>query len=202
MSEPSSAILEISNLSVSYATPRGAVRALAHVDLHVPRGEIVGIVGESGCGKTTLISTVLRLLPANATVAGGSILFNGREVLTMRQSELRRLRGGGIAMVFQDPMTALNPVLSIGTQMVDVQFREQRSTAEKRAAAVAMLRRVGIPDAESRLSDHPHQFSGGMRQRIAIAMALPPTLASSSPTSPRPRSTSRWRRRSSISCAS
>jgi len=185
MSEPSPPILEIRNLSVSYATPRGAVRALAHVDLTVPKGEIVGIVGESGCGKTTLISTVTRLLPGNATVTGGSILFNGREVLAMNEAELRRLRGGGIAMVFQDPMTSLNPVLSIGTQMVDVQFREQRSTAEKRAAAIAMLKRVGIPDAESRLDDHSHQFSGGMRQRIAIAMALltnPSLLIADEPT--------------------
>ncbi len=185
MSERSAPILEIANLSVSYATPRGAVRALAHVDLVVPRGEIVGIVGESGCGKTTLISTVMRLLPGNATVNGGTILFNGRDVLAMDEADMRRLRGGGIAMVFQDPMTTLNPVLSIGTQMIDVQFREQRTTAEKRAAAIAMLNRVGIPDAQSRLDDYPHQFSGGMRQRIAIAMALltnPSLLIADEPT--------------------
>ncbi|MCI0429625.1 MAG: ABC transporter ATP-binding protein [Rhodospirillales bacterium] len=185
MSERSAPILEIANLSVSYATPRGAVRALAHVDLVVPRGEIVGIVGESGCGKTTLISTVMRLLPGNAMVNGGSILFNGRDVLAMDEADMRRLRGGGIAMVFQDPMTTLNPVLSIGTQMIDVQFREQRPTAEKRSAAVAMLNRVGIPDAQSRLDDYPHQFSGGMRQRIAIAMALltnPSLLIADEPT--------------------
>jgi peptide/nickel transport system ATP-binding protein len=185
MSEQGSEILQIHNLSVAYATPRGAVRALAHVDLTVPRGEIVGIVGESGCGKTTLISSVLRLLPANGAVVDGSILFNGREVLAMSDAEMRRLRGGGIAMVFQDPMTALNPVLSVGRQMVDVQFREQRSSAEKRAAAIAMLRRVGIPDADSRLKDYPHQFSGGMRQRIAIAMALltnPSLLIADEPT--------------------
>jgi oligopeptide/dipeptide ABC transporter ATP-binding protein len=185
MSERTAPILEVRDLSVAYATPRGAVRALAHVDLTVPRGEIVGIVGESGCGKTTLISTVLRLLPGNATVTSGSIRFERREVLEMGEAELRKLRGGGIAMVFQDPMTALNPVMSVGRQMIDVQFRERRSVAEKRAAAVALLRRVGIPDAESRLDDYPHQFSGGMRQRIAIAMALltnPSLLIADEPT--------------------
>ena len=151
------------------------------------RGEIVGIVGESGCGKTTLISTVLRLLPGNATVTSGSIRFEGREVLEMGDAELRRLRGGGIAMVFQDPMTALNPVLSIGRQMVDVQYpRDVDRPREKRAAATALLKRVGIPDARAaRLDDYPHQFSGGMRQRIAIAMALltnPSLLIADEPT--------------------
>ena len=178
-------ILEVSGLSVEYATPRGAVKALRDVSIEVPRGEIVGIVGESGCGKTTLISAIIRLLAENATVTEGRVVYDGRDVLAMGTDELRGLRGGGIAMVFQDPMTSLNPVISVGEQMIDVQYREERSRAEKRAAATAVLRRVGIADAAHRLDDFPHQFSGGMRQRIAIAMALlanPGLLVADEPT--------------------
>ncbi len=179
-------VLEVRGLSVDFLTPRGTVRALRDVNLAVPRGGIVGVVGESGSGKTTLASTVIRLLPDNAVVRSGEVLFEGRDVLAMGTAELRALRGRSLSMVFQDPMTSLNPVLSIGTQMIDIQYRERGlGRAGKRRRAVDMLRRVGIPDPERRLDRYPHEFSGGMRQRIVIAMALlagPDLLIADEPT--------------------
>ncbi|MGH6920964.1 MAG: ATP-binding cassette domain-containing protein, partial [Geminicoccaceae bacterium] len=156
-------LLEVRGLTVDFLTPRGRVHALRNVDLAVPRGEIVGLVGESGCGKTTLISAVMRLLADNAEVRGGQIAFDGRDILKLGERELRRLRGDRIAMVFQDPMSALNPVLPIATQAIDIQYRTRASRAEKRRRAIDMLRRVGIPDPEQRVDGYPHQFSGGMR---------------------------------------
>jgi oligopeptide/dipeptide ABC transporter ATP-binding protein len=178
-------ILAIRDLSVDFLTPRGPVHALRQVSFSVPRGSIVGIVGESGSGKSTLALAAMGLLPPNATVRSGQIVFHGTDILTMTPAQLRDLRGRCISMVFQDPMTSLNPVLSIGTQMVDIQYRNRISTAEQRRKAAAMLRRVGIPDAEQRLNRHPHEFSGGMCQRIAIAMALlgaPELLIADEPT--------------------
>jgi oligopeptide/dipeptide ABC transporter ATP-binding protein len=179
------ALLEVRGLSVDFQTPRGRVHALRDVDLMVPRGEVVGLVGESGCGKTTLVSAVMRLLAENAEIRSGQILFDGQDILTLAPDRLRRLRGDRIAMVFQDPMTALNPVLTIATQAIDVQYRAQASRAEKRRRAIAMLRRVGIPDPERRIDRYPHEFSGGMRQRICIALALiagPDLLIADEPT--------------------
>ena len=178
-------LLEVRDLAVEFRTVRGVVRALRRVDLTVPRNKVVGIVGESGCGKSTLINTVLRLLAPNAIVAGGSVHFQDDDVLAMSDEELNRLRGQLISMVFQDPMTALNPVISVGKQMTDILYREPHSTSEKRARATEMLRLVGIPDASDRLDDYPHEFSGGMRQRICIAMALmmnPALLIADEPT--------------------
>ena len=178
-------ILEISGLSISFRTPRGAVRALRDVSLAVPRDRVVGVVGESGCGKTTLISAVLALLAENAVVEGGTIRFEGEDVLAMDSGALRALRGRRIAMVFQDPMTAMNPVLSIARQMTDIQYRDDASPATKRERAVAMLRRVGIADPEQRIDGYPHHLSGGMRQRVSIAMALlmnPSLLIADEPT--------------------
>ncbi|MSP87668.1 MAG: ABC transporter ATP-binding protein [Alphaproteobacteria bacterium] len=178
-------ILDIRNLSISFATPRGSVDALRNVSLTVPPDRIVGIVGESGCGKTTLISAVMHLLAHNAIVRAGTIQFEGTDVLTMTEDRLRDLRGRRMAMVFQDPMTSLNPVVSIATQMIDIQYRDAGSTQDKLQRAVAMLRKVGIPDPEQRIQGYPHQFSGGMRQRISIAMALlmnPALLIADEPT--------------------
>jgi peptide/nickel transport system ATP-binding protein len=178
-------LLEIRNLSLSFRTPRGQLRALRDVSVDIPRKRIVGIVGESGCGKSTLISTILRLLPGNAEITGGEILFDGEDLLKKSEAGMRKLRGGRISMIFQDPMTSLNPVLSIGRQMVDIQHREKRSRREKHERAAEMLVRVGIPDPATRLDNFPHQFSGGMRQRIAIAMALmaePDLLIADEPT--------------------
>ena len=179
-------VLDVRDLSVSFRTGRGKVRALRHVDITVPKNKIVGIVGESGCGKSTLINSVLRLLAPNAVIEDGSqVVFQGDDVLEMNRSQLTDLRGQRISMVFQDPMTALNPVISVGTQMTDILYRQKIPMAEKRKRAAEMLAQVGIPDAERRLEDYPHQFSGGMRQRICIAMALmmnPALLIADEPT--------------------
>ncbi|MGH6960096.1 MAG: ABC transporter ATP-binding protein [Dongiaceae bacterium] len=179
-------VLSIRNLSIDFLTPRGPVHALRKVDLAVPRGSIVGIVGESGSGKSTLSLAAMGLLPGNAVVRGGEVLFDGVNVLSMSRAALRDLRGRRMSMVFQDPMTSLNPVLTIGTQMIDIQYRDRQSgAAAKRRKAAEMLRRVGIPDPIQRLDQHPHEFSGGMRQRIAIAMALlgnPDLLIADEPT--------------------
>lgn len=177
-------LLSVSDLSVSFPGESGRVQALRHVDLTVRRGTVMGIVGESGSGKSTLIAAATRFLPRQATVSG-SVQFDGRDMLTLGARDLRDLRGRRIAMVFQDPMTALNPVLSIGQQMLDIQYREPARRRQKWQRAAEMLRRVGIPDAESRLCCYPHEFSGGMRQRIAIAMALlgnPDLLVADEPT--------------------
>ena len=179
-------VLSVRDLSVDFLGPRGPIHALRRVSLDEPRGSIVGIVGESGCGKSTLSLAAIGLLANNAVVRGGRILFDGTDVLTMSPAQLRDLRGRRMSMVFQDPMTSLNPVLSIGTQMLDIQYRDHAlGTADKRRKAAAALHRVGIPDAEQRLDRYPHEFSGGMRQRIAIAMGLlgnPELLIADEPT--------------------
>ena len=179
-------VLDIKDLSISFRTARGGVRALRHVDLKVPKNKVVGIVGESGCGKSTLIWTVLQLLAPNAIVDSGQVLFEGEDLLKKSEQELSsNIRGQRISTIFQDPMTALNPVISIGTQMTDIQYRLKTSMAEKRQRAAEMLASVGIPDPVERLKEYPHQFSGGMRQRICIAMALmmnPPLLIADEPT--------------------
>jgi len=168
----SSPLLEIRGLTVSYATGKGRLQALRHVGFRVPEGRIVGIVGESGCGKSTLIASVMRLLAPNAQVDGGAIVFKGKDLLNLPPEDMRALRGSEISMVFQDPMTSLNPVLTIGRQMADVQHRARTSRTDKNSRALTMLERVGIPDPASQLTRYPHQLSGGMRQRVAIAMAL------------------------------
>lgn len=178
-------VLEISGLSVEFATERGKLKALRDVDLTIPRGAIVGVVGESGCGKSTMINSIIGLLAHNAAVTAGSIVFEGSDLLQNSEREWRDIRGKRISMVFQDPMTALNPVLSIGTQMTDIQYRDPINAEQKKARSLAMLKRVGISDPESRLGQYPHQFSGGMRQRIAIAMAMqaqPALLIADEPT--------------------
>jgi oligopeptide/dipeptide ABC transporter ATP-binding protein len=165
-------LLSVRNLSLDFGSPRGRVHALRDVSLEVPRGRIVGIVGESGCGKSTLASAIIRLLAANAQVVGGTVEFEGQDLMRLSERKMRDLRGRRMSMIFQDPMTALNPVRTIGAQMLDIQYREPASEQEKRRRAIAMLDTVGIPDPANRLNAYPHQFSGGMRQRICIAMAL------------------------------
>ena len=179
-------LLDIRNLSVDFRTPRGRVHALRDVSFTVPRGKVVGIVGESGSGKSTVIWTLTRLLAGNAAIEGGSAVFDGRDVLGLSESAMMDVRGEQISLVFQDPMTSQSPVLSYARQMTDVLYRRRgMGTAEKHARAVEMMRRVGIPDPESRIAQYPHQFSGGMRQRAGIAMALlmdPMLLVADEPT--------------------
>ena len=180
-----SAVLEVRGLNVEFSTARGRLKALRNVDLDVPAASVVGVVGESGCGKSTLAGAVMRLLAENTRITSGEVRFEGEDLLKASGARMRAIRGERISMVFQDPMTSLNPVLAIGTQMVDIQYRRARRREEKTARAVEMLRRVGIPDAERRMAHYPHQFSGGMRQRIAIAMALetePTLLIADEPT--------------------
>ncbi|MDG4874063.1 ABC transporter ATP-binding protein [Mesorhizobium sp. WSM4935] len=177
--------LAASGLSVRYETPHGSVHALRHVDIEAHPGEVIGIVGESGCGKSTLVTALANLLPANARIAG-SIRYNGVDLTKLDAHRQRLLRGDEIALVGQDPMTAFNPVLTIGDQLVDFQHhRKDLSRAQKRARIATMLGRVGIADAERRMQSYPHELSGGMRQRVAIAAALltdPGLLIADEPT--------------------
>ena len=179
-------LLDIRNLSVDFRTPRGRVHALRDVSFSVPRGKVVGIVGESGSGKSTVIWTLTRLLAGNAVIEDGTAEFDGTDLLRLSESRMMDVRGENISVVFQDPMTSQSPVLSYRRQMTDVLYRRRSmSMADKRARAIEMMRRVGIPDPESRIVQYPHQFSGGMRQRASIAMALlmdPMLLIADEPT--------------------
>jgi peptide/nickel transport system ATP-binding protein len=178
-------VLTVERLSVVFNTSRGTVKALRDVELCVPAGRVVAVVGESGCGKSSLVAAILGLLAANGRICAGRIVFEGRNLLELSETELEALRGNRLSVVFQDPMTALNPVLSVGRQLTDIQFRRPISVAEKRKRAASFVERVGIPDAQARLRHYPHEFSGGMRQRIAIAMAImaePALLIADEPT--------------------
>ncbi len=178
-------VLTIRDLSVHYGTDRGELQALRHVNLDVPKGAIVGVVGESGCGKSTLISSIIRLLAENASIPNGTIEFKDTNLLKLPEEDMHAIRGIQMSVVFQDPMSTLNPVLSIGRQMTDIQYRDKKSQAEKNQRSIEMLTSVGIPDPASRLKQFPHEFSGGMQQRISIAMALqaePSFLIADEPT--------------------
>jgi ABC-type glutathione transport system ATPase component len=179
-------VLSIRDLNVTFTTEAGPLHALKDVSFDVPERRIVGIVGESGCGKSTLINAILGLLADNGRVTGGQILFEGdTDLVGLAPDRMRALRGLRISTVFQDPMGALNPVISVGRQMVNIQYRSGLSRAAKEARAAEMLELVRIPDAKAALGRYPHQFSGGMKQRIAIAMALmmePALLIADEPT--------------------
>ncbi|MXZ80975.1 MAG: ABC transporter ATP-binding protein [Gammaproteobacteria bacterium] len=178
-------VLGIRNLNVTFGTEGGPLRALRNVSFDVPRHRIVGVVGESGCGKSTLINAILGLLADNGQVESGQILFEERDLTQMDSLEMQAMRGSRISTVFQDPMGALNPVISVGKQMLHIQYRSDLGRTEKNARSVEMLRRVRIPDPKSALSRYPHEFSGGMKQRIAIAMAMmmePVLLIADEPT--------------------
>ena len=180
-------LLEVKDLRVEFRTGRETVQAVNGVHFNVNRGEVVAVLGESGSGKSVTAATIMRLLPTPpAKVVGGEILFKGRDILTLKNSEWRQMLGREVAMVLQDALTALNPVYSIGWQIAEV-FRvhgehDRRKAYEK---AISLLERVGIPAARQRANDYPHQFSGGMRQRVMIAMAVacrPSVLLADEPT--------------------
>jgi peptide/nickel transport system ATP-binding protein len=184
MAEP---LVAIRGLTLEAQTPRGAARILRGVDLDIGRGRILGVVGESGSGKSTLVSCLLRLLPANVTRIEGRIAFDGTDLLALNDKAMGAYRGTRIAMIFQDPMTSLNPLFTVGTHLVDVLRRREPglSRAEALAKARAMLVKVGLSDPDLRLAAYPHQLSGGMRQRVMIAMALlvgPDLLIADEPT--------------------
>lgn len=183
-------VLSVENLGVSYYTRQGALPALHDISFEVGEGEIVGLVGESGCGKSTVACSLMRLLPPNGEIAGGQVLLNGRDVLKFEKDDMQRLRGSEIAMIFQDPMTSLNPVFPVWTQMYDAMLSHHMKSDDAgislRKQAIDVLERLGLPDPAQQIDSFPHEFSGGMRQRIMIAMALmmkPFLLIADEPTS-------------------
>ncbi len=179
-------LLEVRDLRVSFFTPRGEVRAVDGVSFTIDEGETFGLVGESGCGKSVTALSLLRLLDGSGRIVGGDIVFAGRTLLALSEEEMRSLRGDQIAMVFQEPMTSLNPVFTVGYQIGEVlEVHRGMSRKQARAEAIELLRLVEIPEPERRVDAYPHQLSGGMRQRVMIAMALacrPRLLIADEPT--------------------
>ncbi len=167
-------LLKVNNLSVSFNTYAGEVKALRDISFEVNRGETLAIVGESGSGKSVTVQSIMRLLPTPpAEFKSGEILFEGVDILKLSEKEMREYRGGRIGMIFQDPMTSLNPVMKIGDQIMEgILIHKKISKAEAKKKALEMLEKVGIPKPEERFNQYPHQFSGGMRQRVVIAIAL------------------------------
>ncbi|MCG3252448.1 MAG: ABC transporter ATP-binding protein [Candidatus Heimdallarchaeota archaeon] len=179
-------LLEVKGLVTNFFTESGIVEALAGIDLTVFPKESVGVVGESGCGKTQTAYSILRILASNGKIMSGQVLYKGQDLIQLSESEMRRVRGKEIAMIFQDPMTSLNPVLKISDQMIEViAMHRDISEIEARELAIESLASVGLSDAADRIDEYPHKFSGGMRQRILIARALalrPSLLIADEPT--------------------
>ncbi|QKY70472.1 ABC transporter ATP-binding protein [Lentibacillus sp. CBA3610] len=180
-------ILNVRNLHVNFSTYGGTVKGVRGVSFHLNKGETLAIVGESGCGKSVTANAIMRLIPdPPGKISDGTITFKGKALTNVSEKEMRSIRGVDISMIFQDPMTALNPTLTIGTQLVEGLLEHRRTTrAEAKEKALEMMDLVGIPNPEERLKQYPHQFSGGMRQRIVIAIALicdPELLIADEPT--------------------
>ncbi|HLJ43997.1 MAG TPA: ABC transporter ATP-binding protein [Candidatus Binataceae bacterium] len=179
-------LLEVKDLRTSFFTDAGEVRAVDGVSFAVEPGKLMGLVGESGSGKTASVLSVMRLLPERARVMGGAVLFEGRDLVKLSEPEMRAVRGAKIAMIFQEPMTSLNPVFTIGSQIGEaVRLHQHTARRETLERTIEALRLVGIADPDRRVNDYPHQLSGGMRQRVMIAMALacePKLLIADEPT--------------------
>jgi oligopeptide/dipeptide ABC transporter ATP-binding protein len=179
-------LLEIRNLKTYFFTEKGLIKAVDGISFSLDKGQTLALVGESGCGKSITALSILRLVPEPGRIADGQILFSGEDILKIPISEMRRIRGNRAAMIFQEPMTALNPVLKIGEQITEVlQLHKGISRQEADSQAAALLEKVGIPEPEQRLRSYPHQLSGGLRQRVVIAMALacnPQLLIADEPT--------------------
>lgn len=179
-------LLQVTDLNTNFATYAGKVQAVRGVSFSLAPGEALGIVGESGCGKSVTALSIMRLLPPNGNIDSGDILFAGRHIPDLSEHEMQRVRGNEISMIFQDPMTSLNPVLSVRTQITEtLQLHQNMSPKAAKERAVELLEMVGIPSPATRVKQYPHQFSGGMRQRVMIAMALscnPKLLIADEPT--------------------
>lgn len=168
-----SRLLEVKNLKTSFRTHIGDVQAVRGVSLHLDKGEALGIVGESGCGKSVTMMSIMRLLADNAIIDSDEITFNGKNITNPTEKEMQEIRGNEMAMIFQDPMTSLNPLFTVGQQLTEHLIKHKKvSKAEANDLAIKMLDMVGIPSPEKRLKQYPHEFSGGMRQRVMIAMSL------------------------------
>jgi oligopeptide/dipeptide ABC transporter ATP-binding protein len=181
-------LLSVKGLSVSFPAARGVARVLQDVSFSIRRGRTFALVGESGCGKTVTALSIMRLLPANqGRIVRGEILFEGQDLLAMSEKQMRQIRGNRIAMIFQEPMTSLNPVYTVGQQIAEaIKLHQKKKRSEAWADAVEMLQRVGIADSTQRACEYPHQMSGGMLQRVMIAMAVscePALLIADEPTS-------------------
>ena len=179
-------LLEVKNLHTQFPTRAGLVRAVDDVSFSIDRGELLGLVGESGCGKSMTALSIMRLIAAPGKIVEGEIRFEDRDLLKLSNREMRDVRGNDVAMIFQDPMTSLNPVFAVGEQIAEaLRLHRNLSRKDARQAAIAAMREVSIPDPELRADDYPHQLSGGMRQRVMIAMALacdPKLLIADEPT--------------------
>lgn len=179
-------VLDVKNLKIDFHTYAGDVKAIRNVSFHLNKGETLAIVGESGSGKSVTTRTIIGLLAKNAEIVGGEIDFHGKNLLATKEKDWRKIRGNEISMIFQDPMTSLDPTMKIGQQIAEPLIKHKRvSKKEAWKKALEMMKAVGIPDAEKRINQYPHQFSGGMRQRIVIAIALicePEILLADEPT--------------------